>query len=132
MATSRAVAAAKRAKVVEAVADGATYEQAAKQAGYATRSGAYKAFWKAVEGREANAVNQARTLELTRLDALQVGLWEQALAGDVKAVNAVLRIIEQRSRLLGLDKPFDESSARTVVMSPAEAAEWKETQGADT
>ena len=132
MATSRAVAAVKRAKVVEAVAAGATYEQAAKQAGYATRSGAYKAFWKAVDGREANAVNQARTLELTRLDALQVGLWEQALAGDVKAVNAVLRIIEQRSRLLGLDKPFDESSARTVVMSPPEAAEWKETQGADT
>lgn len=129
MATSRAVAAVKRAKVVEAVADGATYEQAAEQAGYVTRSGAYKAFWKAVDAREANAVNQARTLELTRLDALQVGLWEQALAGDVKAVNAVLRIIEQRSRLLGLDKPGREGSPQTVVMSPAEAAAWKETQG---
>ena len=57
MATSRAVAAVKRAKVVEAVADGATYEQAAEQAGYASRSGAYKAFWKAVDGREADAVD---------------------------------------------------------------------------
>lgn len=48
MVTSRAVAAVISAKVVEAVADGATYEQAAKQAGYATRSGAYKAYWTAV------------------------------------------------------------------------------------
>lgn len=56
---------------------------------------------KAVAGREAYAVDQHRTLELTRLDALQVGLWDRAVSGDVKAVNAVLRIIEQRSRLLG-------------------------------
>ncbi|MFN8184697.1 MAG: hypothetical protein U0R23_09775 [Candidatus Nanopelagicales bacterium] len=58
MASSRAVAAVKRAKVVEAVADGATYGHAAQQAGYPTRSGAYKAFWKAVDGREADAVDQ--------------------------------------------------------------------------
>lgn len=45
MATSRAVAAVRCAKVVGAVADAATYERAAKQAGYATRSGAYKAFY---------------------------------------------------------------------------------------
>ncbi len=119
MATSRAVAALKRAKVVEAVADGATYEQAARRAGYATRSGAYKAFWKAVDGREADAVDQARTLELMRLDALQVGLWERAVTGDVKAVNAVLRIIEQRSRLLGLDKPEAQPSGSGSVVDPA-------------
>lgn len=39
MAPCRAVAAVKRAKVVEAVAAGATYEQAAEQVGYASRSG---------------------------------------------------------------------------------------------
>ena len=105
MATSRAVAAVKRAKVVEAVADGATYEQAAQQAGYATRSGAYKGFWKAVDSREAEAVDDLRTLEVQRLDALQVAAWDKAMAGDVKAILAVARIIEQRSRLLGLDKP---------------------------
>ena len=119
MATSRAVAAVKRAKVVEAVADGATYEQAAEQAGYATRSGAYKAFWKALDGREAEAVEDHRALELARLDALQVVLWERALGGDVKAVNAVLRIIEQRSRLLGLDKPEAASVSLGSVVDPA-------------
>jgi hypothetical protein len=132
MATSRAVAAVKRAKVVEAVADGATYEQAAQQAGYATRSGAYKAFWKAVDGREADAVEQHRVLELARLDALQVGLWERAEAGDIKAVNAVLRIIEQRSRLLGLDKPEAVPVGTGSVVDPAYWESLKETQCEDT
>jgi len=128
MATSRAVAAVKRAKVVEAVADGATYEQAAQQAGYATRSGAYKAFWKAVDGHTADAVDQHRTLVVQRLDALQVGLWDKAVSGDVKAVNAVLRIIEQRSRLLGLDKPEATSVGSGTVVDPAFWAGLKETQ----
>lgn len=131
MATSRAVAAVKRAKVVEAVADGATYEQAAQRAGYATRSGAYKAFWKAVDGRTANAVDQHRVLELARLDALQVGLWERAVTGDVKAVNAVLRIIEQRSRLLGLDKPEATSVGSGTVVDPAYWEQLRETRGSD-
>lgn len=128
MATSRAVAAVKRAEVVEAVAEGATYEQAAQQVGYATRSGAYKAFWKAVEQREAEAVEDHRALELARLVALQVPLWEKAMNGDVKAAGMVLKIIEQRSRLLGLDKANGIQAAQTVVMSPAESAAWKETQ----
>lgn len=132
MATSRAVAAVKRAKVVEAVADGATYEQAAKGAGYATRSGAYKAFWKALDGREADAVDQHRTLELLRLDALQAGLWDRAVGGEVKAVNAVLRIIEQRSRLLGLDKPQQNSGGSASVVDPAYWEVLKETQQPDT
>jgi hypothetical protein len=43
----------------------------------------------------------------------------------------VLRIIEQRSRLLGLDKPGGRGVGQTVVMSPADLAAWKETQGRD-
>ena len=131
MATAQAVAAVKRAKVVEAVAQGATYEVAAQQAGYSTRSGAYKAFWKAVDGREAEAVEDHRALELARLDTLQVPLWEKAMDGDVKAAGMVLRIIEQRSRLLGLDKVNGAQAAQTVVMSSADLAAWKETQGRD-
>jgi hypothetical protein len=121
----------KRAKVVEAVADGATYEEAAQQAGYATRSSAYKAFWKAVDGRVAEAVDEHRMLEVSRLDALQVPLWEKAMNGDVKAANTVLRVIEDRVRLLGLDKVNGGQCAQSVVMTPAERAAWRETHGGD-
>ena len=125
MATALAVAAVKRAKVVEAVAQGATYDDAAKIAGYANRSGAYKAFWKAVEQREAKAVDDHRALELARLDALQVSLWAKAMNGDVKAAGMVLKIIEQRCRLLGLEQVNGLRAAQTVVMSPAELATWE-------
>lgn len=66
MATSRAVAAIKRTRVVEAVAAGATYDQAATQAGYASRSGAYKALWRALEDRQADAVDENRAMGLAR------------------------------------------------------------------
>lgn len=80
-----------------------------------------------MDSRVADAVEQHRTLELTRLDALQTALWEKAMNGDVKAALGVLRIIERRSRLLGLDKQSVGQGAQTVVMSPAESAAWKET-----
>lgn len=78
--------------------------------------GACKAFWKAVVGRTANAVDRYRALELERLDALQVALWGKAMAGDVKAALGVVRIIGQRCRLLGFDTRQGTSpGAGTVV-----------------
>ena len=43
-----------------------------------------------------------RRLEVDRLDALQAALWPTALAGDTAAATIVLRIIEQRARVLGM------------------------------
>jgi len=48
------------------------------------------------------AVDDHRTTEVARLDALQAALWDDALAGDVAAVDAVLRIVVTRCRVLGL------------------------------
>ena len=48
------------------------------------------------------ATNELRLVEQQRLDALQLALWPRATAGDVKAVLAVLRLMERRSRLLNL------------------------------
>ena len=77
----------------------------------------------------AEAVDQHRALELARLDALQASLWDRAEAGDVKAVNAVLRIIDQRSRLLGLDKPGDTNPGSGSLVDPAYWEQLKETHG---
>jgi len=41
--------------------------------------------------------------ELQRLDALQSACWDQALSGDLRAIETSLRIIGQRSKLLGLE-----------------------------
>ncbi|MCG3151376.1 MAG: hypothetical protein GEEBNDBF_00647 [bacterium] len=45
-----------------------------------------------------------RRLEAERLDALQLACWNQAMRGNLKAVEQVLRIMDRRARLLGLDQ----------------------------
>lgn len=49
--------------------------------------------------------NELIELELMRLDNLEMVMMNKAMGGDVKAANMVLRIMERRSRYLGLDKP---------------------------
>jgi len=48
---------------------------------------------------------QLRAEELSRLDAMMQGLWPSARKGGVTAVDRVLKIMERRARLLGLDAP---------------------------
>lgn len=45
------------------------------------------------------------TLETNRLDRMLMGFWSRAKAGDDAAVDRVLRIMERRAKLLGLDAP---------------------------
>ena len=54
----------------------------------------------ATEGAE-----HLRTLEALRLDEIQAKIWDKAIAGDYRAVDRVLRIMERRAKLLGLDAP---------------------------
>jgi len=49
--------------------------------------------------RRAEAVR----LEEMRLDQLQEGIWPRALAGDSRAVEVALKVLERRARMHGLD-----------------------------
>lgn len=55
-----------------------------------------------IEESKADA-REILALELARLDDMQFGIWADARRGDKKAVDIVLRIMERRARLLGLD-----------------------------
>jgi hypothetical protein len=57
---------------------------------------------KALSQRLTNDIDQLRELELARLNALQASLWPKAEKGELRAVNACVRIIDKRCRLLGL------------------------------
>jgi hypothetical protein len=67
-----------------------------------------------------NSQREMLTLEVARMDALQSALWPQAMAGHVPSASAVLSIIVNRSKLVGLDpeKMNDDAAqrARTVVV----------------
>lgn len=51
------------------------------------------------------ATDAVRRLEACRLDELQASISPSALSGDMRAIDRVLRIMERRARLLGLDMP---------------------------
>lgn len=50
-------------------------------------------------------VQEAKAEEISRLDGLLTALWQKARAGEVGAVDRVLKIAERRAKLLGLDAP---------------------------
>lgn len=83
---------------------GATYQQIADECGFAGPSGAYDAVRSALNKARSEPADDLRELELSRLDEMQTGLWEGAISGDSDAVNAVLRLMGHRARLLGLER----------------------------
>lgn len=99
---SLAQARIKRLHALELAADGCSYDEIARRAGYAHRGSAHRAVFKALDEREVEEVEELRAVEVARLDRLMFALWDRALDGEVAATNAVLRIIEARMRILGL------------------------------
>jgi hypothetical protein len=80
----------------------------------------YKAFiQRAVGDMEKQTRAEHLQIEIDRLDKLQEAVWDAAISGDVKAVDSVLKIINLRTKLLGLDTVTTEIDARhqTVVIA---------------
>jgi hypothetical protein len=105
MGTARALAAHRGARVVELAAQGWSYDRIAQEVGYRSKGSVSKALWRTLDAHQAESVQQLRALEVMRLDFLQQRIWEQARAGDLRAVREIRKIIQARVRLLGLDKP---------------------------
>lgn len=84
---------------------GATYQKIAEQLHYRGPSGAYKAVMCALKKTLQEPARDVRLLELGRLDALYIEVYRMARKGVLGAVDRCLRIMERRSKLLGLDAP---------------------------
>jgi DNA-binding transcriptional regulator LsrR (DeoR family) len=90
----------------------------------------------------AEAVDAIKALEISRLDGMLRGLWPNARKGGLGAVDRVLKIMERRAKLLGLDAPVrisatnkdgdqDADPTRYIVPVPAGMAleEWVQEYG---
>jgi hypothetical protein len=109
--TVKAIETAERErKAVVAALSGASFDDIARDLGYTTRAGAWKAVQRALKRTVQPAADEYRQLELMRLDRLLVGLWPIAIGDgdtppDYEAIDRVIRIMQRRAKLLGLDAP---------------------------
>lgn len=83
---------------------GFTYDQIAKEVGFSGPSGAWKAYQRSRQSMIYESAEETRLLELMRLDSIQFAIWPQADKGHIPSITCLLRIMERRAKLLGLDK----------------------------
>lgn len=95
----------KEAQVLKLRRGGLTFDQIAEKVGYSHASGAHKAYVNACKRIVRSDVEELRSTELDRLDIAQAAIWGNVLRGDSSAVSSMLRIMERRAKLLGLDMP---------------------------
>jgi orotate phosphoribosyltransferase-like protein len=116
------LAAIRRVRAVQLLASGCTYQQVADELGYTSRGTAYSVVAKALREQTAEAVADLRDLENARLDTLQRALWDAAMTGDVRSATVIVKIVQARVHLNGLEPARDGfgtmSAPQTVVLPP--------------
>lgn len=109
---------AKRLEALELRKRGMTYRQIATQMGCHVGT-AHQ--WVGMAFDELiTAVNETaetvRQMELDRLDTMQEAVWGDCLSGDKSAITTMLRVMERRSKLLGLDTPQEVDQTVRILM----------------
>jgi AraC-like DNA-binding protein len=92
------------ARALELRKTGETFATIAQRVGYRSQQAAHDAVRRALDEVLREPAEQLRALELERLEALWRAHYSNALAGDLPALAACLKLMERRARLLGLDK----------------------------
>lgn len=105
----QALVSKRRAQAIAYRMAGMDYATIAERLDYGSPQAASKDLFRALRSyreEEESKVEEWRQLESQRLDRLQAAAWAKALKGDLKAIETVLKVISQRSKLLGLDMPL--------------------------
>lgn len=84
---------------------GHTFEEIGESLGVSTTR-AYELVEIALKDTLAEKAEKVRQMELRRLDLMTPQHLKSAIEGDPKAVDAVIKIMDRRSKLMGLDKPI--------------------------
>jgi hypothetical protein len=103
----RIKAAQRRAEALELRLAGCTYQAIGERLGcsYQRVQTIIKRELERLTAQRTEAAQALVTQECERLDRLQLGLWGKAVKGDIDAVNTLLRLMNRRAKLLGLDTP---------------------------
>lgn len=91
-----------RAKALELRLAGASWQQVADGAGYASKGAAHNAVKFELDQIPRDNAKHLLEQELERLDRLQMAHWSAARGGDTFATTSILKIMDMRAKLLGL------------------------------
>lgn len=117
---------------------GRTFEAIAQELGYSDAASAYNAVMSALKETFREPAQELRDLEATRLDTMQEKLSDNIKPDKIGMgiVDRLLRIMERRAKLLGLDLTKDAPSPvvfgpLVIVRGPAtkEEAEKEQSEG---
>lgn len=100
-----AALAVKRRQALDLRLAGFNLQTIAERLNYADPSGARKAILGALHDMMPDLTADVKPLELARLDSLLASTWLQAKQGNLPAVDRVVKMMERRAKLLGLDAP---------------------------
>jgi hypothetical protein len=99
----------RKLKAFELRKAGKTYDEIARELGYSNRGAAQKAVMGTMRKLLSEPAEEVRKMELARLDTMFADLWNARARtndkGDPTTVDRLLRIMERRAKLLGLDAP---------------------------
>jgi transposase-like protein len=111
----------KERQILELRRAGMSYADIAQSLGIASAAAAREAFRRAMQhSLSESGADELREIESERLDRLQRAAWPKAANGDLSAIAMVLRIMERRSKLLGLDRAAADDEV-VEVQKPVES-----------
>ena len=94
-------------KALELRIAGGTYRQIAQELGVSHTVIFENVLWALEERAEERGKlsDQLVQMELERLEKMTLSLWPRVRNGDEKAINTLVRVMDRRAKLLGLDQP---------------------------
>jgi len=126
MKTKRSLAKWREAEAIRLRLEGFDYQDIARALGYRSRSGAWKAVNRSLSRQVAAGAEEYRAQMLMDIEIAYEHSWPKAMAGNNKAMDHVLRLSDQRIRLLGLAQPSRNRSANVHERPARASSTWTE------
>ena len=95
---------AKEQEIVKLRRGGLPFDLIGERVGLST-SGAQRAYERSLARVVKEDVDAIRQVETERLDLAQSAIWGKVLQGDNASIQSLIRIMDRRAKLLGLDQP---------------------------
>lgn len=109
---------ARRAECFKMRMQGHTFPEIAEALGYNSKQAAwsdYQAALRDARDEYTDDLEELRTFELARLDAIAARAWAYDTVGDIKALDVLLKVADRRARLLGLDQPVKHELSMSLL-----------------